>query len=270
MKCYKNIVTAHTFHRVACHVQAAKATQCRNSSTTQVWLNRQRRDPFVKARGNYRSRSAFKLIQMNDQYNLFPKSTKAKGSFTVVDLGCAPGGWSQAALHLLEQKTPAPDENENYVSDIDEEEVESPRVIGVDLLATDPLLGARFLQGDFLDVSVQQRLQGDLGGRHVDMILSDMSPHIRGNRIADIEASLELCRSVLAFTQRHLRPAPGKDSRSGTLILKHFSGPAFEEFREKELTPLFSKKIKYAKPEASRQNSSEAYFVCQGYKGHTI
>ncbi|CCA73213.1 hypothetical protein PIIN_07167 [Serendipita indica DSM 11827] len=251
MKCYKNIVTAHTFHRVACHVQAAKATQCRNSSTTQVWLNRQRRDPFVKARGNYRSRSAFKLIQMNDQYNLFPKSTKAKGS-------------------VYEQKTPAPDENENYVSDIDEEEVESPRVIGVDLLATDPLLGARFLQGDFLDVSVQQRLQGDLGGRHVDMILSDMSPHIRGNRIADIEASLELCRSVLAFTQRHLRPAPGKDSRSGTLILKHFSGPAFEEFREKELTPLFSKKIKYAKPEASRQNSSEAYFVCQGYKGHTI
>ncbi|KAG8861012.1 2' O-ribose methyltransferase [Serendipita sp. 411] len=293
----------------------------RTAGSTAAWLNRQRRDPFVKNRGNYRSRSAFKLIQMNEQYHLFPKHQ----DFVVCDLGSSPGGWSQACLELLGVSQPEAyawdnesdvdespyDENDYGDVDIDadfdfgykgkklkgkekttsrqgrkieekeeggEENVNEDaegfigdiKVVGVDLIPTEPLLGARFLQGDFLDPTVQQKLLELTGKQGADLILSDMAPNIRGNRIADIEASLELCRSVLEFAQRNLKVSDSKNPKSGTLIMKHFSGPAFEEFREKSLAPLFAKKIKYTKPEASRQNSSEAYFVCQGFKGPRI
>ncbi|KAG8835665.1 2' O-ribose methyltransferase [Serendipita sp. 399] len=271
----------------------------RNSGSTAAWLNRQRRDPFVKNRGNYRSRSAFKLIQMDEQYHLFPKHQQ---DFVVCDLGSSPGGWSQACLELLGVPQPTTyawddegsndDENDNdyraakggereetqrqqeqIEQQLEQEEGDGEgfiggiKVVGVDLIPTEPLLGARFLQGDFLDPTVQQKLHDLTGKQGADLILSDMAPNIRGNRIADIEASLELCRSVLAFAQRNLKVSDSRNPKSGTLIMKHFSGPAFEEFREKSLTPLFAKKIKYTKPEASRQNSSEAYFVCQGFKG---
>lgn len=201
-------------------------------SSTPAWLDRQRRDPFVRDRGNYRSRSAFKLLQLNEKYRLFPKlkdglvNDKAsdhseRRKFTVVDLGCTPGGWSQVSLELLGVLDPKKKD-----LDIDEEEIDfdelddiqhnsKPHVIGVDLLHADPLLGARFITGDFLDTSVQTKIQDLFGASgKADLILSDISPNIRGNRIADIEACLEICRSILIFAGQHLHHANGKDSKS--------------------------------------------------------
>ncbi|PVF97038.1 23S ribosomal RNA methyltransferase [Serendipita vermifera] len=233
------------------------------SSSTPAWLNRQRHDPFVKARGNYRSRSAFKLLQMNEQFHLFPKKATSR---------------QESFIHRTTEKTPI------RVVDLGALEDLYPRVVGVDLIPTEPLLGARFIQGDFMDLAVQDELHeilafrpdeagnARIGGKpendaKVDMVISDMAPNLRGNKIADIEASLELCQMVLQFAIRHLKPAHGKDDKSGTLIMKHFAAPEFDQFKERTLSPFFSKKIRYVKPDASRRESSEAYFVCQGFKG---
>jgi 23S rRNA (uridine2552-2'-O)-methyltransferase len=217
-------------------------------SSTPAWLNRQRHDPFVKTRGKYKSRSAFKLLQMSEKYRLFPsnatiydgdltRNPAARAPFRVVDLGCSPGGWSQVCLELLGCSEEDYSDGRGYV---EEEELltvleDYPRVIGVDLLPTDPIPGARFIEGDFMDPSVQNELlrilktrpdespdasQGSNTGKDakVDMVISDMAPNLRGNKIADIEASLELCQMVLQFAIRHLKPAHGKDDKSGTLM----------------------------------------------------
>lgn len=164
---------------------------------------------------------------MNDQYHIFPRVSSLvndegeKRPFIVADLGCSPGGWSQASLELLGKPWNSMEsEDMDEYSIFEEEDVPNPSVIGVDLIATEPILGARFVQGNFLDASVQDHLQDILGGPNVkfDIILSDMAPNLSGNRVADIEASLELCRSVLEFSKRNLRPAQGKGSKSGTLM----------------------------------------------------
>jgi 23S rRNA (uridine2552-2'-O)-methyltransferase len=159
---------------------------------------------------------------MNEQYHLFPKVSKNTDNtintprFFIADLGCSPGGWSQASLELL--GTPRGDED-NDISSSDED-IPIPQVIGVDIISTEPLPGARFIQGDFLDLSVQRQLRQILGDENaqLDIILSDMAPNLSGNRTADIEASLQLCRSVLEFAKINLRPSQGKDSKSGSLV----------------------------------------------------
>lgn len=155
---------------------------------------------------------------MNEQFQIYPVvGTVDSSRFLVADLGCSPGGWSQASLELLGK--PLGDlYNEDVLSD--DEDIPIPQVVGVDIIATEPLPGARFIQGDFLDPSVQYQIQDIFGGQDtkLDLILSDMAPNLSGNRIADIEASLELCRSVLEFAKRNLRRTPGKSSKSGTLM----------------------------------------------------
>ena len=213
----------------------------RFKSSTAAWLARQRGDHFLRARAeaNYRSRSAFKLLQINKQHKLFPplsssqKPSREKRPFTVVDLGCSPGGWTQVSLELLGFSMNAHVEERED----EDESVEIPAVVGVDLLQTEPLLGARFLQGNFLDQRVQADLRNLIRGvTHpemddsgvADLIVSDMAPNLSGNRISDIEASLALCRSVLAFAQMNLRPADEKGkgkSYRGSLVFVSFHPP---------------------------------------------
>jgi 23S rRNA (uridine2552-2'-O)-methyltransferase len=183
----------------------------------------------MRSEANYRSRSAFKLVQINEQYKIFPplsyNSDRKKRQFTVVDLGCAPGGWTQASLELLGFSRTAYTEEEEG----GEEEEGILQVVGVDLIQTEPLLGARFLQGNFLDEAVQRELRDIIKDAHypvhdevfrdtdgvADLIISDMAPNLSGNKITDIEASLELCRSVLAFAQKNLRRAEKKGKEKG-------------------------------------------------------
>lgn len=294
MKCFSNSFQCYNYVSSSLgvpHISPSNITRTsgnvRFKSSTAAWLSRQRADHFLKARAesNYRSRSAFKLVQINEQYKLFPPR-HTRGNATeerkciVVDLGCAPGGWTQASLELLGF-------SRNNMSEESDEDEQShlPQVVGVDLLPTEPVLGARFLQGNFLDEEVQRELRRvilgydqmeeqpgtirqETQGGVADIIISDMAPNLSGNRVADIEAGLELCRSVLAFAKTNLRQV-GANSKGfgGSLVIKHFAAPELTRFREQELAPLFSQKIKYTKPEASRSRSSEAYFVCQGFKG---
>jgi 23S rRNA (uridine2552-2'-O)-methyltransferase len=161
---------------------------------------------------------------MNEQYHLFPKVLKNRDNainsprFFVADLGCSPGGWSQASLELL--GTPRGDIHEGGDIHSSDEDIPVPQVVGVDIISTEPLPGARFIQGDFLDLSVQRQLRLILGDENaqLDLILSDMAPNLSGNRTADIEASLQLCRSVLEFAKMNLCPFQGKDSKSGSLV----------------------------------------------------
>lgn len=159
---------------------------------------------------------------MNEQYHLFPKVSKNTDinspRFFVADLGCSPGGWSQASLELL--GTPRGDTYEGSDVYSSDEDIPIPQVVGVDIISTEPLPGARFIQGDFLDPSVRCQLQQILGDENaqLDLILSDMAPNLSGNRIADIEASLQLCRSILEFAKTNLCPSQGKVSKSGSLV----------------------------------------------------
>jgi 23S rRNA (uridine2552-2'-O)-methyltransferase len=161
---------------------------------------------------------------MDEQYHLFPRVSKNientihRQRFFVADLGCSPGGWSQASLELL--GTPRGDTYEDSDIYSSDDDIPIPQVVGVDIISTEPLPGARFIQGDFLDLSVQRQLRLILGDENaqLDLILSDMAPNLSGNRTADIEASLQLCRSVLEFAKINLCPSQGKDSKSGSLV----------------------------------------------------
>lgn len=163
----------------------------RNSSTAS-WRTRQARDPFVKARveGNYRSRAALKLLEIEERYKILPK---ASSSSVVVDLGCAPGGWAQVCSQLM---------------GLDNEEAPNERVnlVGVDLLYMEPVQGCRFIQGDCLDPETWTKITALLppeAQNKVEVVLSDMAPNISGNAIADAEAALEICESVLQFSKLH-------------------------------------------------------------------
>ncbi|VDY32531.1 Ribosomal RNA large subunit methyltransferase E [Morganella morganii] len=155
---------------------------------------------------------------------------------TIVDLGAAPGGWSQYAVNHIGQ---------------------SGRVIACDLLPMDPIVGVDFLQGDFRDENVLKALLGRVGDKKVQVVMSDMAPNMSGTPAVDIpramylvELALDMCRSVLA---------PG-----GSFIVKVFQGDGFDEYL-REVRSLFTK-VKIRKPDASRARSREVYIVATGWK----
>ncbi|MEO7278272.1 MAG: RlmE family RNA methyltransferase [Sphingomicrobium sp.] len=195
------------------------------------WLERQLNDPYVaRARAeNYRSRAAFKLIELDERFGLL------KGVRAVIDLGIAPGGWSQ----VVRRKSP------------------KARVVGIDLLATDPIEGVEILELDFMDDSAPERLRQALGGP-ADVVLSDMAANTVGHQQTDhlrtmglVEAGLEFACDVLA---------PG-----GAFVAKVLAGGA-DNALVAQLKRNFTT-VKHAKPPASRKESSEWYVVAQGFKG---
>jgi 23S rRNA (uridine2552-2'-O)-methyltransferase len=194
------------------------------------WLERQLNDPYVKRAKteNYRSRAAFKLLELDERFR-FLQGVKA-----VVDLGTAPGGWSQ----VVRRRAP------------------HARVVGIDLLPTDPIEGVTILQADFMDDDALERLKDTLGGP-VDVVLSDMAANTVGHQQTDHLRTMALVEAGLEFAKDVLRPG-------GAYVAKVLAGGADHELVA-ELKRNFSA-VKHAKPPASRKDSSEWYVVAQGYK----
>ncbi|KAF7361286.1 Ribosomal RNA large subunit methyltransferase E [Mycena sanguinolenta] len=258
-------------------------------SSSKVWLARQARDPYVKLRASsetpdisYRSRSAFKLLEMDEKWHfLTPRDVKV-----VVDLGSAPGGWSQVVAQKLGwDKTPAPRENDalrDSWSAINPLDISDPglelsgrgrgTIVAVDLLRMNPIPGVQFVQADFLAPDTESLIHG-LVARQVgeqgrtDVILCDMAGNSTGNTFHDIESSLAICTSVFEFTKRHIRSAESVGRElGGVLLIKHFAHPLLHHFRTQHLVPNFND-VRYLKPNASRTESKEGYFLCRGWKG---
>jgi 23S rRNA (uridine2552-2'-O)-methyltransferase len=201
-----------------------------------LWLQRQLNDPYVaraKAEG-YRSRAAYKLIELNDRYKLLRKGMR------VVDLGAAPGGWSQVAAAIV-GSTPA-----------------QPLVVGIDYLEMDPIEGVVLLRQDFTEESAPGRLIEALGGHKPDIVLSDMAAPTTGHRGTDHLRIMALVELAADFAIEVLTPG-------GTFVSKVFQGGT-----EHELLALLKRNFTttlHAKPPASRSESAETYLVARGFKG---
>jgi 23S rRNA (uridine2552-2'-O)-methyltransferase len=200
------------------------------TSAQQRWLRRQLNDPYVQAaqREGFRSRAAFKLIELDERYHLIRKGA------LVLDLGAAPGGWTQVAL----QRGAA-------------------RVVGIDLLPVEPIPGATLIQGDIMDAAQEQVLLALLGGQP-DLVLSDMAPNTTGHAATDhlrimalAELTLEIAEPILA--------------EGGGFVCKLFQGGAERGMLER-LKRSF-RVVRHAKPPASRKESSELYVVATGFRG---
>jgi 23S rRNA (uridine2552-2'-O)-methyltransferase len=194
------------------------------------WLERQLNDPYVKrakAEG-YRSRAAYKLIELDERFHFL------KGAERVIDLGIAPGGWSQVVRQRLPRAT----------------------IVGIDLLPTDPLEGVTILLMDFMDEAAPERLKEALGGP-ADLILSDMAANTVGHPQTDHLRTMGLVEAALDFAGEVLKPG-------GAFVAKVLAGGA-DNHLVAELKRLFTT-VKHAKPPASRKGSSEWYVVAQGFK----
>jgi 23S rRNA (uridine2552-2'-O)-methyltransferase len=196
------------------------------------WLERQLSDPYVaeaKARG-LRSRAAFKLLQLDEKYRLLKRGQR------VVDLGAAPGGWTQVAVGRVGP---------------------TGRVVGIDLLPMDPIPGATLLQLDFLDPSAPERLRAALGGP-ADVVLSDMAAPTTGHAQTDHLRIIALAEAAHAFATEVL--APG-----GAFVCKLFQGGATHALLQ-ALKRDFAT-VRFVKPPASRADSAEIYLVAAGFRG---
>ena len=195
------------------------------------WLERQLNDPYVRRAKaeNYRSRAAYKLLELDERFGLL------KGVKAVVDLGIAPGGWSQVVRRTSPHAT----------------------IVGIDLLPTEPIEGVTILQMDFMDDTAPERLTDALGGP-ADLVLSDMAANTVGHQQTDHLRTMALVEAGLEFAREILRPG-------GAFVAKVLAGGADNDLVA-GLKRSFAT-VKHAKPPASRKDSSEWYVVAQGFKG---
>jgi 23S rRNA (uridine2552-2'-O)-methyltransferase len=203
------------------------------SKSSSRWLQEHVNDPYVKQaqKDGYRSRSSYKLIELNQKDRLI------RPGMLVLDLGSAPGGWSQVAGALVGDKG---------------------RVLATDILPMDPLKNVDFIQGDFREESVLNRIVEHLGSAKPDLVLSDVSPNISGISSADQASSIYLLELALDMVRRVLKPG-------GAFVAKLFQGVGSDEYL-KELRAAFDK-VSIRKPAASRSRSREVYVVAKGFKG---
>ena len=200
------------------------------SKSSQRWLKEHFSDPFVKkakAEG-LRSRAAYKLEELVERDRLL------RPGLVVVDLGAAPGGWSQWVRQALGERG---------------------RVIALDILDMPPLAGVEFLQGDFREDAVLSRLEALLDGTSVDLVLSDMAPNKSGVDAVDMPRAMYLSELAMDFADRHLRVG-------GDFLIKLFQGVGFDDY-VKELRRRYEK-VAIRKPAASRKRSPEVYALAQG------
>ena len=210
--------------------QRVRTARGRTASSTR-WLERQLNDPYVRraqAEG-YRSRAAYKLIELDERFGLI------RGARRVIDLGIAPGGWAQA----VRRRNPA------------------AAIVGIDLLATDPIEGVTILQMDFMDEAAPAQLADALGGP-ADLVLSDMAANTVGHQQTDHLRTMALVEAAADFAGEVLRPG-------GAFVAKVLAGGA-DSALVAELKRMFAT-VKHAKPPASRKDSSEWYVIAQGFKG---
>lgn len=202
------------------------------SKSSHRWLREHFSDQYVKAsqKDGYRSRASYKLIELDNKDKLF------RPGMTVVDLGAAPGGWSQVAVQHIGDKG---------------------RVIASDILPMDSIAGVTFIQGDFTEESVLEELLGAMDGERADLVISDMAPNMSGVAAVDQPKSMYLVELALDMAKQVLKPG-------GTFVCKVFHGEGFDDFF-KDCKASFSKAVT-RKPDASRARSREVYLVAKGYK----
>jgi 23S rRNA (uridine2552-2'-O)-methyltransferase len=196
----------------------------KKSKTSKQWMMEHVNDPYVQRaqKEGYRSRAAYKLIEIAERDHLL------KPGRVVVDLGATPGGWSQVAA------------------------AKGCRVIALDLLPMQPLPGVEFIQGDFREETVLAELEARLGGKPVNLVISDMAPNISGIGVADQARAMHLAELALDFASNHLEPG-------GSFLVKVFQGAGFEDFLRLMRTRFA--KVLSRKPDASRDRSSEQYLL---------
>ena len=196
------------------------------------WYREKKKEHFYKEakRVGYRARSAFKLKQIQKKFKIIQKGN------IVIDLGAAPGGWSQVAKELVGEKG---------------------IVIGIDISPIKPINGITFLQGDLTEDSTIHKIREIVGGNKVDVILSDMSPDISGNYSVDHARSIYLCEHSLKLAETFLKPG-------GNFVCKAFAGESLQDFIQK--TSQKFKMMKQFSPPASRKSSSEIYIIALSLK----
>ena len=203
------------------------------SKSSDRWLKEHFDDVWVKKsrQDGYRSRASYKLIELDSKDKLF------RSGQTVVDLGAAPGGWTQVAMERVGDKGV---------------------VVASDILPMDPIAGVDFVQGDFTEQSVFDELMAVLGSRPVDVVISDMAPNMSGNPAADIPRAMALVELALDMATQVLRPG-------GVFVAKVFQGEGFDSLLA-DMKRSFSSMVS-RKPDSSRARSREVYQVCKGFRG---
>ncbi|MCK5831079.1 MAG: 23S rRNA (uridine(2552)-2'-O)-methyltransferase RlmE [Methylococcales bacterium] len=202
------------------------------SKSSNQWMQEHFDDEYVKKAQmmGYRSRSTFKLIEIQEKDKII------KPGMNVIDLGAAPGGWSDYARKIIGKKN---------------------KVIALDLLEIDPIDGVDFIQGDFRENDVLDELYKVLEGAPVNLVMSDMAPNISGNKAMDQPRSIYLAELALDTAQTVL-------AKNGAFLIKMFQGAGFDEYK-KEVTKFFSSVV-IRKPNASRARSNEVYILAKGFK----
>lgn len=216
----------------ACFRARGSSSRMKKSPSSKQWLRRHVEDPYVQRskREGYRSRSAYKLLEIDERDKLL------KPGMVVVDLGAAPGGWSQVLAKRAGAKG---------------------FVVAIDLLEMGPIPGVTFIQGDFGNARGLDAVSMALGGRPADLVLSDLSPNLSGIAFTDQARSMALAEAAFEFAIRHLKPG-------GAFLVKVFQGVGYEEF----LRPvrMAFDKVVVRKPAASRGESAELYLLARGLR----
>ena len=205
----------------------------KRTNSSQNWLRRHFNDHYVKAaqKAGYRSRAVFKLLEIQEKDRIL------RPGQVVVDLGAAPGGWSQIAAPIV-----------GATGD----------VIAMDILPMEPLPDVTFIEGDFTEQDVHDQLVATLNGREVDLVMSDIAPNTSGVRAVDQPKAMYLVELALDFSLNSLRPG-------GDFLVKVFQGEGFDPFLQ-DLRKSFTK-VLVRKPKASRPKSREVYILARGFKG---
>ncbi len=203
------------------------------SKSSQQWLRRHIDDPYVKQaqKDGYRSRASYKLLEIQEKDRIL------RPGMTVVDLGAAPGGWSQVTSRVIGDRG---------------------RLIASDILEMDSIPDVTFIQGDFTDDEVFARILEAIGDNPVDLVISDMAPNMSGVRASDQPRSMFLCELALDLAGRALRPG-------GDFLIKIFQGEGFDVYH-KQVREMFDK-VQMRKPLSSRDSSREQYLLARGFRG---
>lgn len=208
----------------------------KKSNSSRRWLRSHQDDEYVKRarKDGYRSRACYKLLEMNEKFSLIEPGAR------IVDLGAAPGGWSQVAVRLGGKQA---------------------LVVALDMLPMDALAGVRFIQGDFEEDETYKELLRQTAGQPVDLVISDMAPNLSGMKDVDQPRSSYLVELAIDYADRVLKPG-------GALVAKCFEGEGIETLRV-AFRCRFDRMSNF-KPRASRQKSREIYLIGRGYKGKPI
>ena len=203
------------------------------SKTSQGWLKEHFNDPYVKMaqKDGYRSRASYKLLEIQEKDRIL------RPGITVVDLGAAPGGWSQVTSRVIGDKG---------------------RLIASDILEMDSIPDVNFIQGDFTDDAVFAQILEAIGNQPVDLVISDMAPNMSGVRESDQPRAMYLCELALDLSSRVLRPG-------GDFLIKIFQGEGFDLYH-RQVRQMFDK-VQMRKPLSSRGRSREQYMLARGFRG---